>query len=125
MKIILPLLGIICASVAVSAQQPTPSPTSTPSKQIVQRSCCIHKLPRRIGPRSAINGPAAALQPSSDFFVGEAKVDVTKDETVVRLAMAQHGSVLIELPASDGPFERLLANGREPKHRLARPTRTL
>jgi len=35
--------------------------------------------------------------------VGEAKVDVTKDETVVRLAMAQHGSVLIELPANDGP----------------------
>jgi hypothetical protein len=37
------------------------------------------------------------------FFVGEARVDVTKDETVVRLAMAQHGSVLIELPANDGP----------------------
>jgi hypothetical protein len=30
-------------------------------------------------------------------------VDVTKDETVVRLAMAQHGSILIELPANDGP----------------------
>ena len=102
MKIILPLLGIICASVAVAAQQPNPSPTATPSKQIVQRTCCVHKLPRRIGPRSNINGPAAP-QSSSDFFVGEAKVDVTKDETVVRLAMAQHGSVLIELPASDGP----------------------
>ena len=35
--------------------------------------------------------------------MGDAKVDVTKDETVVRLAMAQHGSVLIELPANDGP----------------------
>src|SRR6476661_8631175 len=30
-------------------------------------------------------------------------VEVTKDQTVVRLAMAQHASVLIELPASDGP----------------------
>jgi hypothetical protein len=39
----------------------------------------------------------------SDFFVGEARVNVTKDETVVRLAMAQHGSILIELPANDGP----------------------
>jgi hypothetical protein len=38
-----------------------------------------------------------------DFFVGEARVEVNKDETVVRLAMAQHGSVLIELPANDGP----------------------
>jgi len=46
---------------------------------------------------------AASTEPASDFFVGEAKVDVTKDETVVRLAMAQHGSVLIELPANDGP----------------------
>jgi hypothetical protein len=40
---------------------------------------------------------------ASDFFEGEARVDVTKDETVVKLAMAQHGSVLIELPANDGP----------------------
>jgi len=30
-------------------------------------------------------------------------VEVTKDQTVVRLAMAQHASVLIELPANDGP----------------------
>jgi hypothetical protein len=41
--------------------------------------------------------------PSAEFFVGEARIDVTKDETVVKLAMAQHGSVLIELPANDGP----------------------
>jgi hypothetical protein len=47
--------------------------------------------------------PTTVPQPSNEFFVGEAKVDVTKDETVVRLAMAQHGSVLIELPANDGP----------------------
>jgi len=98
MKIILPLLGLLCASIAVSAQQPTP----TPIKQVVQRPCCSHRWPRR----PAITTPTAtsAQEPaSSNFYVGEAKVDVTKDETVVRLAMAQHGSVLIELPASDGP----------------------
>jgi hypothetical protein len=98
MKIILPLLGLLCASIAVSAQQPTP----TPIKQSVQRPCCSHRLPRR----AAVATPtatSAAPTPASDFFVGEAKVDVTKDETVVRLAMAQHGSVLIELPDSDGP----------------------
>jgi phage terminase large subunit GpA-like protein len=60
-------------------------------------------MARRIGTQTKTNASAAATQPSSDFFVGEAKVDVTKDETVVRLAMAQHGSVLIELPANDGP----------------------
>ena len=99
MKIILPLLGVLCASIAVAAQQPTP----TPIKQVVQRPCCSHRWPRRPAiatPTATSAGPAPA---SSDFYVGEAKVDVTKDETVVRLAMAQHGSVLIELPASDGP----------------------
>ena len=35
--------------------------------------------------------------------MGEAMVEVTKDQTLVRLAMAQHASVLIELPANDGP----------------------
>lgn len=46
---------------------------------------------------------ASAQVPTADFFVGEALVEVTKDQTVVRLAMAQHASVLIELPANDGP----------------------
>src|SRR5207253_10614024 len=98
MKMILSLLGLLCASIAVSAQQPTP----TPIKQVVQRPCCSHRLPRRVAKAT----PATSATPtsaSSDFFVGEAKVDVSKDETVVRLAMAQHGSVLIELPANDGP----------------------
>ena len=99
MKIILPLLGLLCASIAVSAQQPTP----TPIKPVVQRPCCSHRLPRRAANATPTATSAAQTSPSSDFFVGEAKVDVTKDETVVRLAMAQHGSVLIELPASDGP----------------------
>jgi len=98
MKIILPLLGLLCASMAASAQEPVPSPT----KPQAPRQCCIHRLPRRAaGART--NTPAPSTPASLDFFVGEAKVDVTKDETVVRLAMAQHGSVLIELPANDGP----------------------
>ncbi len=98
MKIILPLLGLLCASMAASAQEPVPSPT----KPQAPRPCCIHRLPRRAaGART--NTPAPSTPASLDFFVGEAKVDVTKDETVVRLAMAQHGSVLIELPANDGP----------------------
>src|SRR5205814_10532624 len=67
------------------------------------RPCCTHRIVRRIkSPVAPI--PATKLpQASADFFMGEARVDVTKDETVVRLAMAQHGSVLIELPANDGP----------------------
>jgi hypothetical protein len=43
------------------------------------------------------------MEPVAEFFVGEAVVEVTKDQMVVRLAMAQHASVLIELPANDGP----------------------
>ena len=99
MKIILPLLGLLCASIAVTAQQPTP----TPIRQVVQRPCCSHRLPRRVANATPTATSATPTSASSDFFVGEAKVDVTKDETVVRLAMAQHGSVLIELPANDGP----------------------
>src|SRR6266581_1729483 len=99
MKIILPLLGLLCASIAVSAQQPTP----TPIKQVVQRPCCSHRLPRRAAITTSTATSAAPTPASSDFFVGEARVNVTKDETVVRLAMAQHGSILIELPANDGP----------------------
>src|SRR5437660_1640224 len=97
MKIILPLLGLLCASIAVSAQQPTPT------KPIVQPRCRIRRSPRCAASATPTNTPAPSTQASPDFFVGEAKVDVTKDETVVRLAMAQHGSVLIELPANDGP----------------------
>jgi hypothetical protein len=103
MKITLLFLGFMCASVAVCAQQPTPTPAPTPGKQIAQRPCCTHRLPRRFGIPATSKTLSVADQPSSDFFVGEARVEVTKDETVVRLAMAQHGSVLIELPASDGP----------------------
>src|SRR5713101_6379283 len=99
MRTILSVFVLLCASAAASAQQPTPSP----SKPQVQRQCCIHRLPRRAATATPTNTSTPSPPASSDFFVGEAKVDVTKDETVVKLAMAQHGSVLIELPANDGP----------------------
>src|SRR5262245_55610922 len=98
MKRIIALLIPLCASVAVFAQQPTASP----SKPATKSQCCVRSFPKR-GVRSSPPAAAPTTHPSSDFFVGEAKVDVTKDETVVRLAMAQHASVLIELPANDGP----------------------
>jgi hypothetical protein len=57
---------------------------------------------RRTQPAPSVDA-SAKTEPATDFFVGEARVEVTKDETVIKLAMAQHGSVLIELPANDGP----------------------
>src|SRR5438046_2110614 len=97
MKMIISLLVLWCAAVAASAQQPVPSP----SQPVVTRPCCVHRLPKRTSNPAATT--PAAPEDSTDCFVGEARVEVTKDETVVRLAMAQHGSVLIELPANDGP----------------------
>ena len=99
MKTLVALTVLVCAAVVISAQQPTPSPVQPPA----QRSCCVHRTVRRIAPPVPPRAPQPAIDSSTDFFVGEAKVDVTKDETVVRLAMALHGSVLIELPANDGP----------------------
>lgn len=99
MKRIIALLLPLCASVAAFAQQPVPSP----AKPLAEKRCCVHRFPKPIVATAPTPTLAPASQASSDFFVGEAKVDVTKDETVVRLAMAQHGSVLIELPANDGP----------------------
>src|SRR6185436_13283268 len=93
MKRILSLVALLlCLAGTGFSQQPTPTPTKSTTP------CCRRRLPRRV-----VAPVAASTEPASDFFVGEAKVDVTKDETVVRLAMAQHGSVLIELPANDGP----------------------
>ena len=99
MKRIIALLIPLCASFAVFAQQPSPSPAKPPA----EKRCCVHRFPKRVMTNAPPTASAATTQAPSDFFVGEAKVDVTKDETVVRLAMAQHGSVLIELPANDGP----------------------
>ena len=98
MKIILTILALLYASAVAPAQQPTASP----SKPVVTRHCCGRRVPRHIT-ASPMPAPQSVKEPSPDFFVGEARVEVNKDETVVRLAMAQHGSVLIELPANDGP----------------------
>jgi len=100
MKTVTFLLAIASASISAAAQQPNASPSPITSGA---RPCCTHRIVRRI--KSPV-APIPATKPpraSADFFMGEARVDVTKDETVVRLAMAQHGSVLIELPANDGP----------------------
>jgi hypothetical protein len=99
MKMIISLFALLCASVAASAQQPAPSP----NQPALQRRCCLRRSTKRITTTVPTATPRPATEASTDFFVGEAKVDVTKDETVVKLAMAQHGSVLIELPANDGP----------------------
>jgi hypothetical protein len=98
MRTLIAVTLYVCAAVA-AAQQPTP----TQNQPSIQRNCCGHRPLKRVVKTLPSATPQSAPQPASDFFVGEAKVDVTKDETVVRLAMAQHGSVLIELPANDGP----------------------
>lgn len=94
MKIINSLLLLLCASTLVAAQQPV----TPPVKPILPPK----RVRRVLKPTSSATANSPAKIPS-DFFVGEARVNVTKDETVVRLAMAQHGSILIELPADDGP----------------------
>jgi hypothetical protein len=92
MKILGTLLLLVSVSPVLYAQQPATGTTRQPRC----RSC-----PRRI--LKTVPVTASTPQPAPDFYVGEAKVDVVKDQTVVRLAMAQHGSVLIEVPANDGP----------------------
>jgi hypothetical protein len=99
MKIILSVCLLVSAAIAALAQQPAPSP----QRRAVYRGCCGRRVPRRVTPATPNTTPQTATPAAPDFFVGEAKVDVTKDETVIRLAMAQHASVLIELPANDGP----------------------
>jgi len=92
MKILRTLLLLVCVSPVLYAQQPA----SVTTRQPRCRPC-----PRRIVKTVPVTASTPQLAP--DFYVGEAKVDVVKDQTVVRLAMAQHGSVLIEVPANDGP----------------------
>jgi len=94
MKIISSCALLFCASTLLMAQ----TPAETPARKIRPRTGA-HRVLKPAASTTQTTPPKT----SEDFFVGEAKVDVTKDETVVRLAMAQHGSVLIELPANDGP----------------------
>jgi len=97
MKTLFALLIWSCACATSLAQQPTPSPSPSTVRRTVYRH-----WPRRIQPPPIVD-ISAKREPGADFLVGEAQVEVTKDETVIKLAMAQHGSVLIELPANDGP----------------------
>jgi hypothetical protein len=92
MKTLRTLLLLVSVSPVLYAQQAS----TVPSRQPRCRPC-----PRRIV--KTVPATVSTPQPAPDFYVGEAKVDVVKDQTVVRLAMAQHGSVLIEVPANDGP----------------------
>lgn len=92
MKILRTLLLLVCVYPVLYAQQAA----TVTSRQPRCRPC-----PRRI--IKTVPATVSTPQPSPEFYVGEAKVDVVKDQTVVRLAMAQHGSVLIEVPANDGP----------------------
>src|SRR5688500_7341298 len=92
MKILRTLFLVLCTSSLLYAQQ-----TATVTTKLTRCRTCARRIIKS-GPVSA-----AAPQPMPEFFIGEAKVDLVKDQTVVRLAMAQHGSVLIELPANDGP----------------------
>ena len=92
MKILRTLFLLLTSSSLLYAQQAA----TVPTKQTRCRICARRII--KSGPVST-----AAPQLSPEFFIGEAKVDLVRDQTVVRLAMAQHGSVLIELPANDGP----------------------
>ena len=93
MKILRTLLLLVCVSPVLYAQQPTAVTTRQPRLSACALVASLKPLPVT----------AMHTEPAPDFYVGEAKVDVMKDQTVVRLAMAQHGSVLIEVPANDGP----------------------
>ncbi len=95
MKLINSLFIILLSSFALVAQQPT----TAALRPINRCRTCVRRTAKILPPSST----PPDTSPPADFFVGEARVNVTKDETVVRLAMAQHGSVLIELPANDGP----------------------
>ena len=94
MKLISSFALLFCASTFLMAQ----TPTAPPRKSVRPRT----RAHRVLKPAASAT-PSTTPKTSEDFFVGEARIDVTKDETVVRLAMAQHGSILIELPANDGP----------------------
>src|SRR5262245_21011400 len=94
MRILISIITLTIASNFAIAQLVAPVKT-------IQDSGCPKCVRTIIKKRPALGTQTPPLP--FQFFVGEARVDVTKDNSVVRLAMAQHGSVLIELPANDGP----------------------
>lgn len=90
---------LLSAGIKSWAQKPAP----TPARLNNAAPCVSRQLPKRTTPPVVQSLPPRPVEPAAEFFVGEAVVEVTKDQTVVRLALAQHASVLIELPANDGP----------------------
>jgi hypothetical protein len=100
MKTLLLLITLLLSlNVESWAQKSAPSP----AKLTNAAPCVPRQTPNRIKRPVAQTVVPAPVEPAAEFFVGEAMVEVTKDQTVVRLAMSQHASVLIELPANDGP----------------------
>jgi hypothetical protein len=97
-----PTLLLITLLLSLNAESWAQKPAPSPAKLSNAAPCVPRQTPKRSGPPVAQTVVPAPVEPA-EFFVGEAMVEVTKDETVVRLAMAQHASVLIELPANDGP----------------------
>lgn len=100
MKTMLLLISLLLSiAIGGSAQQPTSG-----SNKVTDAAPCVpHQTPKRTKRTVMPTSGPAPVEPAAEFFVGEAMVEVTKDQTVVRLAMAQRASVLIELPANDGP----------------------
>lgn len=96
-----PLLMVLLLSVTLEgwAQQAI----SSPARVNNAAPCATRQTPKRSKRPLVQSRVPAPVEPAPEFFVGEATVEVTKDQTVVRLAMAQNASVLIELPANDGP----------------------
>jgi hypothetical protein len=96
-----PLLMVLLLSVTIEgwAQQSISSPA-----RVNNAAPCVTRQTPKPSKRPLVQPSVPApSEPAAEFFVGEAMVEVTKDQTVVRLAMAQNASVLIEMPANDGP----------------------
>jgi hypothetical protein len=95
------LLITLLLSLTIESRPQTPA--SGPAKLKNAAPCVPRQTTKRPKLAMVPTVVPAPVEPTAEFFVGEALVEVTKDQTVVRLAMAQHASVLIELPANDGP----------------------
>jgi hypothetical protein len=98
-----PIVFLITLVLSLTVESNAQKPTLNPARLTDAAPCVSRQSPKRTKrPLMQQVGPAP-VEPGAEFFVGEAVVEVTKDQTVVRLAMAQRASVLIELPANDGP----------------------
>ena len=95
-------LLLITLLLSLTVESWAQKPIADPAK-LTDAPCVARQRAKRIKRPSAQTAVPAPEEPVAEFFVGETTVEVTKDETVVRLGMAQHASVLIELPANDGP----------------------